>query len=84
MMRNTKLNSILLRPVIDLVYFAAIIVLLTYFGVASFETAVEIGVVYAFVTYISRFFEPINQMMEQLAIFQQAIVAATRVFEVVR
>ena len=82
MMRNTKLNSILLRPIIDLVYFAAIIVLLTYFGVASFETAVEIGVVYAFVTYISRFFEPINQMMEQLAIFQQAIVAAKRVFEV--
>ena len=84
MMRNTKLNSILLRPIIDLVYFAAIIILLTYFGVASFETAVEIGVVYAFVTYISRFFEPINQMMEQLAIFQQAIVAAKRVFEVVR
>ncbi|MGM9945654.1 MAG: ABC transporter ATP-binding protein [Lysinibacillus sp.] len=82
MMRNTKLNSLLLRPIIDLVYFAAILVLLTYFGVASFETAVEIGVVYAFVTYISRFFEPINQMMEQLAIFQQAIVAAKRVFEV--
>ena len=82
MMRNTKLNSLLLRPIIDLVYFAAIIVLLTYFGVASFETAVEIGVVYVFVTYISRFFEPINQMMEQLAIFQQAIVAAKRVFEV--
>ena len=82
MMRNTKLNSILLRPIIDLVYFAAILVLLTYFGVASFETAVEIGVVYAFVTYISRFFEPINQMMEQLAIFQQAIVAAKRVFEI--
>lgn len=82
MMRNTKLNSILLRPIIDLVYFAAVIVLLTYFGIASFETAVEIGVVYAFVTYISRFFEPINQMMEQLAIFQQAVVAAKRVFEV--
>ena len=82
MMRNTKLGSLLLRPIIDLVYFAAVIVLLTYFGVSSFETAVEIGVVYVFVTYISRFFEPINQMMEQLAIFQQAVVAAKRVFEV--
>lgn len=82
MMRNTKLGSLLLRPIIDLVYFAAIVVLLMYFGISSFDTAVEIGVVYAFVTYISRFFEPINQMMEQLAIFQQAIVAAKRVFEV--
>ncbi|MFF5994608.1 ABC transporter ATP-binding protein [Lysinibacillus sp. KU-BSD001] len=82
MMRNTKLNSLLLRPIIDLVYFAAIIVLLMYFGMASFHTAVEVGVVYVFVTYISRFFEPINQMMEQLAIFQQAVVAAKRVFEI--
>lgn len=82
MMRNTKLNSLLLRPIIDLVYFGAIIILLSYFGIASFDRAIEIGVVYAFVTYITRFFEPINQMMEQLAIFQQAVVAAKRVFEV--
>lgn len=81
MIRNTKLNSLLLRPAIDLIYFASIIVILSYFGFTSFETAVEIGVVYAFVTYISRFFEPINQVMESLAIFQQALVAASRVFE---
>ena len=80
MMANTKLNSLLLRPVIDLIYFAAIILILSYFGFTSFETAVEIGVVYAFITYINRFFEPINQMMERLAMFQQAIVAASRVF----
>lgn len=80
MMANTKLNSLLLRPVIDLIYFAAIILILSYFGFTSFDTAVEIGVVYAFITYINRFFEPINQMMERLAMFQQAIVAASRVF----
>lgn len=80
MMDNTKLNSLLLRPVVDLVYFAAIVLLLLYFGKTSLETAVEIGVVYAFITYINRFFEPINQVMERLAIFQQALVAASRVF----
>ena len=83
MMSNTKLNSLLLRPVIDLVYFAAIIIILTYFGVTSFNTAIEVGVVYAFVTYISRFFEPINQVMERLALFQQALVSASRVFELI-
>jgi len=38
-------------------------------------------VIYAFVTYIDRFFEPINQVMQRLSIFQQAIVAASRVFK---
>ena len=81
MMANTKMNSLLLRPIIDLVYFAAIVLLLFYFGWTSFDTAVEVGVVYAFVTYMNRFFDPINQVMERLAIFQQAIVAASRVFK---
>ena len=80
MMANTRLNSLLLRPVIDLIYFLAVVIMLTYFGIASFDTAVEVGVVYAFVTYINRFFEPINQVMERLALYQQAIVAASRVF----
>lgn len=80
MMANTKLNSLLLRPVIDLIYFLAIVILLIFFGITSFGTAVEVGVVYAFVTYINRFFEPINQVMERLAFYQQAIVAASRVF----
>ena len=80
MMKNTKINSLLLRPVIDLVYFGALILLLSYFGITSFHTAVEIGVAYAFITYINRFFEPINQVMERLALFQQAIVASSRVF----
>lgn len=81
MMANTKMNSLLLRPIIDLVYFTAIVILLFYFGWTSFETAGEVGVVYAFITYMNRFFDPINQVMERLALFQQAIVAASRVFE---
>ncbi|HWL25898.1 MAG TPA: ABC transporter ATP-binding protein [Ureibacillus sp.] len=81
MMNNTKLNSVLLRPVIDLVYFIAIILILSFFGFTSFNTAVEVGMIYAFITYVSRFFDPINQVMERLAFYQQAIVAATRVFE---
>lgn len=81
MMNNIKLNSLLLRPVIDLIFFLAIIIILTYFGVTSFDTAIEIGVVYVFITYINRFFEPINNVMERLAFYQQAIVAASRVFD---
>ncbi|MFY3790212.1 ABC transporter ATP-binding protein [Ureibacillus sp. MALMAid1270] len=81
MMNNTRLNAVLLRPVIDLVYFIAIILILSFFGITSFNTAVEVGMIYAFITYVTRFFDPINQVMERLAFYQQAIVAATRVFE---
>jgi len=79
--RNIKLDSLLLRPAIDLVYALAIIMVLSYFGVTSMNNVVEVGVIYAFVTYIDRFFEPINQVMQRLSIFQQAIVAASRVFK---
>ena len=79
-MRNIKLDGLLLRPMVDLVYAAAIIMVLSYFGITSFNNVVEVGVIYAFVTYIDRFFEPINQVMQRLSIFQQAIVAASRVF----
>ncbi|MDN4492446.1 ABC transporter ATP-binding protein [Ureibacillus aquaedulcis] len=81
MMNNIKLNSLLLRPVIDLIFFSAIVIILTYFGMTSFNTAIEVGVVYVFITYINRFFEPINNVMERLAFYQQAIVAASRVFD---
>lgn len=55
MMDNTKLNSILLRPVIDLIYFTAVVIILFYFGITSFKTAIEVGVIFVFITYISRF-----------------------------
>ncbi|MGH2318076.1 ABC transporter ATP-binding protein [Planococcus sp. SE5232] len=78
--RNIKIDGLLLRPAIDLVYALALIMLLSYFGITSFSNTVEVGVIYVFVTYIDRFFEPINQVMQRLSIFQQAIVAASRVF----
>ncbi|PSL41093.1 ATP-binding cassette subfamily B protein [Planomicrobium soli] len=78
--RNIKLDGLLLRPAIDIVYAIALIMLLSYFGVMSFSNTVEVGVIYAFVTYVDRFFEPIGQVMQRLSIFQQAIVAASRVF----
>ncbi|MBB6444163.1 ABC transporter ATP-binding protein [Bacillus benzoevorans] len=78
--RNIKLDSLLLRPAMDIVYFSALILALSYFGITSFNSPVEIGVVYAFTTYLNRFFRPVNEMMKQLSMYQQAIIAAGRVF----
>ncbi|NMH71049.1 ABC transporter ATP-binding protein [Bacillus sp. RO3] len=80
-MKNIKVDGLLLRPAIDLVYVAALIVVLSYFGVTSFNQPIEIGVLYAFVNYLDRFFEPVNQIMMRLSMFQQAIIASSRVFK---
>ena len=82
-MKNIKIDGLLLRPAIDLVYVFALIIVLSYFGISSFNHTIEIGVLYAFVNYLDRFFEPVNQMMFRLSMFQQAIVAASRVFRII-
>ena len=78
--RNIKLDSLLLRPAVELVYIGSLIMALSYFGITSLNSPVEIGVVYAFTTYLHRFFRPVNDVMRQLSLYQQAIIAAGRVF----
>jgi ATP-binding cassette, subfamily B, multidrug efflux pump len=80
-MKNIKIDGLLLRPAIDLIYIFALILVLSYFGISSFQHSVEIGVIYAFINYLDRFFEPVNQMMMRLSLYQQAIVAGSRVFK---
>ncbi|WP_456275393.1 ABC transporter ATP-binding protein [Bacillus sp. AK128] len=79
--KNIKLNGLLLRPAIDFIYVCSLILVLGFFGVTSLTSPIEIGVLYAFINYLERFFEPVNQMMMRLSMYQQAIVSATRVFE---
>lgn len=80
-MKNIKADGLLLRPAVDLVYVFALIIVLSFFGITSFNSPIEIGVLYAFINYLDRFFEPVNNMMMRLSMYQQAIVAASRVFK---
>lgn len=79
-MKNIRVDALLLGPAINLVYFLALILVLSFFGVTSLNSPIEIGVIYAFVSYLDRLFEPISQVMQRLSLFQQAIVAASRAF----
>ncbi len=79
-LKQIKLNSFLVRPMVDLLYLLSLITVLGFFGFKSFNSVIEIGVLYAFVNYLDRFFEPVNEMMFRLTAFQQAVVAAERVF----
>lgn len=78
---NIRLESLFVRPAVDLLYTLALVLVLNFFGFQSLSGSVQIGVLYAFINYLDRFFEPVNTMMQRLSQFQQSFVAAERVFE---
>jgi len=47
-------------------------------GGAVIRGNISFGVLYAFITYMRRFFQPINQITQQLNVLQTAIVSAER------
>jgi ATP-binding cassette, subfamily B, multidrug efflux pump len=59
-----------------------LVALIWYFGGASLGggTVVSVGVIYAFVDYLSRLFNPITEIVSKLAQLEEARVAAERVF----
>lgn len=80
LMKSVRLNSLMLRSAVYSVYLLGLIMILSFFGIQSLGGVVQIGVLYAFVNYLDRFFDPINQIMQQLTFYQQAMVSAERVF----
>ncbi|ARJ37543.1 multidrug ABC transporter ATP-binding protein [Sporosarcina ureae] len=82
-LRNIRFDSLMLGPFIDLLYAGSIVAVLSYFGTASFTSVVDVGIIYAFTTLLRRLFQPINQVMQRLSMFQQAIVSASRVFALI-
>lgn len=54
-----------------------------YFGGASLSASgvISLGILYAFVDYLTRLFSPITNMVNQLANLEQSRVASERVFE---
>ncbi|WP_174616169.1 ABC transporter ATP-binding protein [Virgibacillus ihumii] len=54
-----------------------------YFGSFSLnpESVISIGVLYAFVDYLTRLFEPMEDIVNQLPLIEQARVAGSRVFK---
>ncbi|SOC38151.1 ABC transporter ATP-binding protein [Salinicoccus kekensis] len=82
-MKTVRLDGLLLRPAISMIQILAIAVILGYFGLLSFESSITAGLIFAFIQYMERFFEPINQVSQNLSIFQQALVSASRVFRLI-
>ncbi len=77
-MGEVRANAWLLRPALDFVNILLIVVIVAAVGTQSVE-GVEIGLLYAFITYVARIVDPLIQITMQFSSLQQAIIAAARV-----
>ncbi|MFZ3287385.1 MAG: ABC transporter ATP-binding protein, partial [Telluria sp.] len=73
-----RANAFLLRPALDLLNVVLLAVVIYSFGQRPMS-AVEVGVLYAFISYIARVIEPLIQITMQFSGLQQAVVATARV-----
>jgi ATP-binding cassette subfamily B protein/ATP-binding cassette subfamily C protein/ATP-binding cassette subfamily B multidrug efflux pump len=73
-----RANALLLRPALDMLNVFLLAVVIFSFGQRSMGS-VEVGVLYAFISYIARVVEPLIQITMQFSGLQQAVVATARV-----
>ncbi len=78
-----NLNSLTEHNLVGVIRNAALVALIWYFGGISLtgpSDAITLGVLYAFVDYVNRLFNPIVSIVNQLPNLETALVSAERVF----
>ncbi|WP_034606437.1 ABC transporter ATP-binding protein [Chitinimonas koreensis] len=78
-----RANAWLLRPMLDLLNVILLTVVIYRFGLRELS-GLEVGILYAFVSYIGRVVDPLIQITLQFSQLQQAVVAASRVNTLLR
>lgn len=78
----TKINALLLSPVINMLYTLSVVMILWIFGQEALVGPVEVGVIYAFTSYANNFFRPLTRLMDSLSLFQDGIVSSSRILKV--
>ena len=73
-----RANAWLLRPALDLLNVLLVVTVIYGFGRRE-VSGLEVGLLYAFLSYISRVVEPLTQITLQFGQLQQSMVAAARV-----
>ncbi len=76
-----RINALLLSPIINLFYALGVVVVLGLFGVKGLNGYVPAGMIYAFITYVDNFYNPMTSMMDNLSDFQDGVVSGSRVIK---
>jgi ATP-binding cassette subfamily B protein/ATP-binding cassette subfamily C protein/ATP-binding cassette subfamily B multidrug efflux pump len=77
-MAELRANAWLLRPALDLLNVLLVVTVIYGFGQRD-VSGLEVGLLYAFLSYIARVVEPLIQITMQFGQLQQSMVAAARV-----
>jgi ATP-binding cassette subfamily B multidrug efflux pump len=77
-MAELRANAWLLRPALDLLNVLLVVTVIYGFGRRE-VSGLEVGLLYAFLSYIARVVEPLIQITMQFGQLQQSMVAAARV-----
>lgn len=72
----------LFRPSIEIIRSLGIALIIYYGGGRTISGAIEFGVLYAFINYLQRFFQPIMELTQKFNILQSAMASSERIFQI--
>ncbi|WP_019785326.1 ABC transporter ATP-binding protein [Streptococcus sobrinus] len=81
--RSVLLDSIFLRPAMSLLKLLGYAVLMAYFGLTWKTFGITAGLMYAFIQYINRLFDPLISVTQNFSTLQTSMVSAGRVFKLI-
>ena len=79
LLRSIRYNAVFF-PMIELFSALSVGLLLWYGGQRMLSSAIEAGVIVAFIQYIQRMYQPIRDLAEKYNIMQAAMASAERIF----
>jgi ABC-type multidrug transport system fused ATPase/permease subunit len=83
--RDVNMKTVYLNasyfPAVELLAAVGTAAILLYGGTQAIDGAFEVGVVVAFVGYLTRFFEPIQELSQLYTTYQQGMAALDKIFD---
>jgi ABC-type multidrug transport system fused ATPase/permease subunit len=83
--REANLRTVYLNasyfPAVEMLAAVGTAVILLYGGSQAIEDKIQVGVVVAFVGYLTTFFEPIQQLSQLYTTYQQGMAALDKIFD---
>ena len=68
-------------PAVEMLSALGTAVILLYGGSQAIDGAIQVGVIVAFVGYLARFFEPIQELSQLYTTYQQGMAALDKIFD---
>lgn len=81
--RFMLVDSLLLRPALSLLKLLAYALLMMYFGLTWANAGLTAGLMYAFIQYVNRLFDPLINVSQNFSTLQISMVSAGRVFQLI-